>query len=200
MADPEYFTLAELRALPQMSDAAVYTEARCLAAAAHVTAVIERFVGTSFIARTVTDEVHDGGCFELYTRKPWALSITTATENGTAVTDTLRLKQQRILRFSSATTYTPKQWLAGYDNVKITYQAGYSLTVPADIKEAAIRATRLHLLATNSNAANMDRQTAITSENGTVTIPPAASDRPFGQPSIDAVILGWRDQLRGPIA
>jgi len=200
VADPEYFTLVELRALPQMADATLYSEARCLAAAAHVTAVIERFVDTSFIARTVTSEIHDGGGNVVFLKKPWALSVTTATENGTAVTDTLRLKDQRVLRYSSATTYTPKSWLAGCDNVAITYQAGYSATVPSDIKEAALRATRLHLLATNSNAAPTARQTQLVTENGTVTLPPASSDRPFGQPDIDSVILGWRAKLRGPLA
>lgn len=199
MADPEYFTLAELRALPQMSDTDLYSEARCLAAAAHVTSVIERVVGTSFVARTVTGEVHDGGCYEIFLTHAWALSVTSATENGVTVTDTLRLRDQRVLRYATG-TYTPRSWRAGFDNVAITYQSGYSATPPADVKEAALQATKLRLIETNSNAAPMGRQSNLNTDAGSYTFPPASADRPFGQPEIDSVILGWRDQLKAPLA
>lgn len=196
MADPEYFTLAELRALPQMENAVKYTEARCLASAAYVTSVIEGCVQTSFVARTVTGEVHDGGCYELFLKKPWILSVTSATESGVTVTDTLRVKGQRVLRYANASTFTPRPWLAGFDNVAITYQAGFSATPPADIKEAALKATRAHLLATNSNAANVDRPASITNENGTWTFSVADLDRPFGNPDVDQVIARRRRELR----
>lgn len=193
---PEYFTLAELRALPQMADTTVYTDARCEAAAAYVVGVIERECETSFVARTVTGEVHDGGRYELFLRKPWALSVTSATENGVTVTDTLRLKDQRVLRYSSAASFAPKAWVAGFDNITVTYQAGYSSTPPGDLKEAALRATRAYLLESNSNGILDDRRSSLNTETGTINYTIAGTDSPFGYPVIDAVIVGWRNKVR----
>lgn len=197
MADPEYFTLAELRALPQMGDTVTYTEARCLAAAAHITATIEREVGTSFIARTVTGEVHDGGCYGIVLNKAHVLSVTSATEDGAAVTDTLRVKSGIVRRFPSASSFTPGYWSAGTGNVAITYQAGYCVLVdiPKDIKEAALKGTRAHLLASDSDALIDDRRTSLNTDQGTVNFVIAGPDRPTGYPEVDAAILGWKAKL-----
>lgn len=190
----DYFTEAELRALPQMSDDSVYSTARVEAAAAYVTGVIERVVGTSFVARTVTAEVHDGDTYGVLLNKPYAASVTSATENGVAVTDPLSVRSGVVHKYAAG-SYSPGYWASGCRNITVTYEAGYSSTPPADVKEAAIRATRLHLLATNSNAAVMGRQTSVTNEAGTFTFPVASADRPFGHPEIDSVILGWRAKL-----
>lgn len=197
MADPEYFLLSELRALPQMSDTATYTEARCLAAAAYITAIIEREVGASFVSRAVSGEIHDGGRYEIVLKKPHVLSVTSATEDGVAVTDTLRVKSGIVRKFSSATSYTPGYWAAGMGNVAITYAAGYCVLadIPKDIKEAAIQGTRARLLATNSNAGIDDRRTSMNTEVGTVNYVIAGEDRPTGYPEVDAVILGWKARL-----
>lgn len=191
---PEYFTLSELRDLPDMSNATAYPDATCEAAAARVVARIEAVCQTSFIARTVTDEVHDGGCYDIFLTKPWVLSVTSATENGTAVTDTLRVsKGGRLLRYSSATSYTPKAWLAGFDNVKVTYQAGYTSAVPADLKDAALQATRYRLLSRVSTASMNDRATSITNEFGNVNLSVAGKNTPFGLPEVDSVVIQYRD-------
>lgn len=193
----DYFLEAELRALPQMSDTATYTTARIDAAAAYITAIIEREVGTSFVARTVTGEVHNGGTYGIVLRKPHVLSVTAATEDGVAVTDTLRAQSGILRRFSSATSYTPGYWAAGTGNVAVTYQAGYTALadIPKDVKEAALKGTRAHLLATNSNANVDDRRTSINTEAGTVNYVIAGADRPTGYPEVDAVILGWKARL-----
>lgn len=197
MADPEYFLLTELRALPQMSDTTTYTEARCLAAAAYITAIIEREVGTSFVSRTVTGEVHDGGTYDIVLNKPHVLSVTSATEDGAAVTDVLRVKSGIVRKFSSASSYTPGYWAAGTGNVAVTYAAGYCVLadIPKDIKEAAMKGTRAHLLATNSNAAIDDRRTSMNTEQGQVQFVIAGEKRPTGYPEVDAVILGWKARL-----
>lgn len=197
MADPEYFLLSELRALPQMSDTTTYTEARCLAAAAYITAIIEREVGTSFISRTVTGEIHDGGCYEIVLNKPHALSVTSATEDGAAVTDVLRVKAGIVRKFSASTSYTPGYWAAGTGNVAVTYAAGYCLLadIPKDIKEAAMKGARAHLLSTNSNATIDDRRTSMNTEMGTINYVIAGENRPTGYPEVDAVILGWKAKL-----
>lgn len=194
MTDPDYFTLVELRALPDMSGE---TEARILAAAAWAVGIIEREVGASFIARTVTAEIHDGGSGEIVLNEPYVLSVTSATEDGVAVTDTLRANGGGILRrFSGATSYTPTTWTTGYGNVAVTYQAGYSSTPPADIKEAALAATRWHLLEGRASNVNTPRQTSISNEmGGTTSLAVAGTDRPTGYPEVDAVIVGWRNRL-----
>lgn len=193
MAEPDYFTKAELQALPDMSGE---TEARIIAAAAWAVGVIEREVGTSFVARTVTDEIHDGGCDSVVLGSPYVLSVTSATENGVVVTDDLRVRGGVLRRFSGATSFTPVSWSTGHGNVAVTYQSGYSSTPPADIKEAALAATRWHLLEQRANNVHSPRQTSITNEmGGTVNFAVAGSDRPTGYPDVDAVIVGWRNQL-----
>lgn len=190
---PEYFTLAELRALPDMSSE---TTERIEAAAAWAVGVIEREIGTSFIARTVTAEVHDGGRDAIVLDKPFVLSVTSATENGVAVTDVLRASAGVLRRFSSASSFTPNTWATGSGNVAVTYQAGYSSTPPADLKEAALQATRWHLLEGRSSNLTSPRQTSTTNEmGGTVNFAVAGTDRPTGYPEVDAVIVGWREQL-----
>ena len=191
---PDYFTETELRALPDMSSG--YSTERIESAAAHVVGIIEREVGTSFVARTVTDERHDGGRESIVLNKAYVLSATSATEDGVAVTDTLRVSSGVLRRFASATDFTPISWATGIGNVTVTYQAGYSSTPPADLKEAALQATRWHLIEHNSNNSVSPRQTSLTNEmGGTVNFAVAGKDRPTGYPDIDAVIVGWRNQL-----
>jgi hypothetical protein len=80
--------------------------------------------------------------------------------------------------------------------VAVTYEAGYSATPPADVKEAALQATRWRLLATNSNSDMNARQTSSTNEmGGTVQYSVAGPDRPTGYPDVDAVIMGWKRRL-----
>jgi hypothetical protein len=194
---PEYFTLAELRTLPDMSSE---SDPRIEAAAAWAVGVIEREVGTSFVARTVTGEVHDGeGRDGIVLRKPYALSVTSATEDGVVVTDVLRVRDGILRRFSDATTFVAGAWGRGSGNVSVTYQAGYSTAPPADIKEAALAATRWHLLEGRASNVHSPRQTSITNDmGGTVNFAVAGTDRPTGYPDVDAVIVGWRNRIRIP--
>lgn len=191
----DYFTLAEFRTLPDMSSVASYSDAAVESAAAFITAVIEREVDASFVARTVTDESHDGGGYAVVLRRPFVLSVTSATEDGVAVTDTLRVRNGVVRKFTAG-TYTPLLWAEGTGNVAVTYSAGYSSTPPSDIKEAAMWGTRARLLDTASNATVTDRKRSVTNtEGGTTEYVIAGADRPTGYPSVDAVIIGWRNRL-----
>lgn len=194
---PEYFTLEELRALPQMGDTTLYLDARCEAAAAWAVALIEREVVASFIVREYV-ESFDGGYDEIVLTEPFAANspAPTATADGVAVTDDLRVRAGVLRRFSAGTYGSPIQWASGVGNVEVTYSAGYSATPPADIKEAALLLTRLHLLENDSHALNDARATQLTNEmGGTTTFATAGKDRPTGYPAIDAVIVAWRDKL-----
>jgi hypothetical protein len=191
---PDYFTLAELRALPDMNDSARYTDARVESAAAYIVSVIERVVRASFVARTVTDEVHDGGTYDIVLRNSHVLSATSATVGGVAVTNTLSVLGGVLQQYAPGAT-SPTLWTAGSRNVKVTYEAGYSVVPPADIKEAALQGTRARLLSKDSQASIDDRRTSMTTELGTVQYVIAGENRPTGYPEVDAVILGWRDTL-----
>lgn len=194
---PDYFTLAEFRALPDMDDTVRYTDDRVNAAAAYIVGILEREVGTCFIERTVTAELHDGGSDRLVLDHPHVRSITSATEDGVAITDSLRVSGGGVLRrYSSASSYVPLPFAAGSQNISVTYVRGYSASAPSDIKEAALQGTRARLLDTDSRARVNDRTRSITNDaGGTTEFVLAGPDHPTGYPEVDAVIVGWRDQL-----
>lgn len=185
----DYFTEGELRALPHLADTGKYPDERCEAAAAHIVGIIEREVRTSFIARTVTDELYDGtGCDTLVLRKAHVLSVTSVSVAGISVPGPFTARGG-VLRRSSGV------WPVGIDNVSVTYEAGYSATPPPDIKEAALAGTRAYLLSTAPASAMDARRTSLSTEQGTVQFTVAGSDRPTGYPDVDATIIAWRDKL-----
>ena len=194
---PDYFTLAELRATPDVSSIVTYPDARCEAVAAAVVSIIEREVGTSFVARTVTSEKHDGGGYAIILRSPYVLSVTSATEDGVAVSVPLTVRNGVVRKIPTG-SYSPDAWNVGYGNVAVTYQAGYSAMPPADVKEMALKATRAHLLSTVSDASFNDRRTSITNEMGTINFITAGEEQPTGFPEVDAMILGWKRRLASP--
>lgn len=187
---PDYFTLAELRALP---DVGGFADERIEAAAAGVVAIIERVVGTSFVPRTVTDEAHFG-CGALMLRSAYVLSVTSVSQNGAVDAGPFVAVDGVLRRSDYSVAFAP-----GYGNVLVTYQAGYSTTPPADIKEAALKATRWKLLESKASSDVSARQTSMTTDmGGTVNYATAGPDRPTGYPDVDAVIIGWRDAIRIP--
>lgn len=190
---PDYFDLSELRALPQMADAVKYPDARCEAAAAHIVAIIEGEVGTSFVPRQVTETL-DGGGDAVVLGHGFVLEVQSATENGVAVTDRLTARGGLLRRFAAG-SYTPGCWSSGVGNVEVTYLAGYTSEPPADVKEAALRGTRAYLVSTHSSSVMDDRRTSLSTEQGTVQFTVAGRDHPTGYPEVDAVIVAWRDQL-----
>jgi hypothetical protein len=196
MTEPDYFTLAELRALPDVSNTSKYSNARCLAVAAYFTSIIEREVGCAFIERTVTDELHDGGSDAIALDKGYVRSVTSATENGVAVTDYLVAPRGGVLiRMSSATSGVPIRWASGTLNVSVTYKHGFSAVAPDDIKEQAMKATRAHLMATASSSSQAERQTSLSTDMGVVGFVVAGPNRPTGYPELDAVINGYKATL-----
>ena len=189
---PDYFTLAELRALPDVSDDAEYSDDAVEEAAAYIVGIIEREVETSFVARTITDEPHDGSSLQVILDSTYVLSVTGVTEDGVVVVDSLTARGG-VLRRTSGPAVMP--WSSGYGNILVTYEAGYSATPPADIKGAALRATRLHLLASAENSSANARRTSSSTELGVENFVVAGTDRPTGYPDVDATIVGWRNRL-----
>lgn len=194
---PDYFTLSELRALPDVDNDVRYPDARVEAEAAFVVARIEEFCGASFVSRTVTGELHNGGGYALVLDHPHALSVTSATEDGDAVTDVLRLEDGMVRRYADADSYTPIRWTRGSGNVAVTYERGYAAAPPSDVKAAALHWTRLRLLATSSQAGNDARATSQTTDAGVMQFTVAGPDQPSGYPDVDATLVDWRDKLTG---
>lgn len=197
---PDYFTLAELRALPDVSSTTTYPDARVEAVSAYITAVMDREIfgpiGTTgqlvgFVPRSVTETLDGNGGGPLVLGTPYIRSLTSVTVGGTAVATSDLVANGGVLRYTSGAT-----WTSGTQNVIVTYSAGYAETPPADVKDAALWGTRARLLDTGSNAVINDRRSSITNEvGGTTSFVLAGEDRPTGYPEVDAVIIGWRNRV-----
>ena len=192
MAAPDYFTRDELRVLPDMGEPDV-TDARIDAAAAYVEGVIERVVGTSFVARAKSAAL-DGGRYAVVLPHAHVLAVTSLSIGGVAQTvGDFAVDSGGLVVYVSGAAFA-----AGTRNVVVGYSAGYSATPPDDIKEAALWATRGRILETTPGAVMNDRRLSVTdATGGTTTFAVPTEDRPFGFPSVDAVVWGWRQRLSG---
>lgn len=197
MADPDYFTLAEFRLLPDMDNTAKFTDSRVEDAAAYIIGIIEREVRASFIARTVTETLDGNSGDGLVLNTIYVRSVTSATVGGVASAYTLSAPGG-VLRQVSGSSHVA--WTKGLGNVVVVYVSGYSTlaTIPADIKEAAMRGTRAYLLETASSAGVTDRRSSINNDAGTINYVIAGENRPTGYPQVDAVIMGWKARLDVP--
>ncbi|NUO35883.1 MAG: hypothetical protein HOQ45_02425 [Nocardioidaceae bacterium] len=182
---PDYFTLAEFRALPDMSDATTYADAKVEAAAAYFTAIVEREIGEPFIPRTYTETVDGTSGPILMLARPAIRSLTSVTVGGVSV-DTAALNSAGgVLRYTGGAS-----WAYGVGNVTVTYVAGRYGTCPDDIKSAVMWATRDRLLSQADQAGIDVRRTSITTDFGTTNYVLPGEKRPTGYPDLDAAIAG----------
>jgi hypothetical protein len=95
------------------------------------TDLAETYVGQVLGRKTFTSELYDGGTEFIRIRNPKAISITSVTENGLAVSSSayvLDYTGQRLYRIGSGTLYATNSygyWVQGMNNISITYVAGY---------------------------------------------------------------------------
>lgn len=184
---PEYFTLEEFRTLADMNNEDKYPDEVVERAAAYVVGVIERVVGTSFVPRTFTRTLSGTGS-DVPLPSTFVLDVTTVSVSDEVQTGPFTVDNGALIG----------PWGRGTRNLSVTYEAGYSEEPPADIKEAAMQATRARLLETSSNAKVSDRTSQMTNaDGGTTTYVLPGPDRPTGYPDVDAVIMGWRRRLFG---
>lgn len=192
---PDYFTLDELRALPQMGDTVKYPDDRVEAAAAYIVGIIEREVDTAFVSRTVTNEIHDGGGATIVLDHADVTAVTTLTVDGVAVDPSNYVVTSGVVRLTSGV------FGAGIGNVSVTYTYSQGDILDgvsfADVKEVALKGTRAHLLATGQNTAMDDRRTSLNTEAGTISFTVAGTDHPTGYPEVDATIVAWRNRVGG---
>lgn len=106
------------------------------------------------VKRTVTAELHHGGLTALILRKAPVISVTTVTENGTAVAAAgYHLDADAGLLERLGSNYSSWYWQPGRWNISVTYEAGrYDDTGDVDpvFREAAIMA--IHGLWNNEQA------------------------------------------------
>ena len=127
------------------------------------TDLAETYVGQVLGRRTFTNELYDGGTEFIRIRNPKAISITSVTENGMAVSASnyvLDYTGQRLYRIGSGTLYATNSygyWTQGMNNVSITYVAGY-VNPPMSAKQGVLEILR-HLWQTQRGAINVMSRT-----------------------------------------
>lgn len=191
----DYFTLEELRDLPDVDNEDKYPDARVVAAAEYVQGIIEGECQTSFVPRPKVETLNGVGTPGLVLSTPYVQSITSVVVDGVASTDSFSVVRG-VLQRTTVGSFTPLTWAWGTRNVVVTYMSGYSDVPPPDIKEAALQATRARLMSTSSDSTIDDRRTSITNDAGTtVSFVIAGEKRPTGYPEVDAVINRWAKKL-----
>lgn len=199
-SNPRYFGLGELRALPDMSSVATYTDATLSTARDWIEALVERECGASFVAKPDTITLSGSGTEQIVLPAPWVREVTACSIDGTALDAgelALIVVQPggMLYRRSAAGATTWQTWPDGLLNVTVTYTSGYSATPPADLKEQMMVAARIHILEARSSTGLPSRATSITNEYGNVSLSTPGEGRPTGVPSVDACILGWAQRV-----
>jgi Phage gp6-like head-tail connector protein len=107
----------------------------------------ESYVGQVLGRRTFTAELYDGGADCIRIRNPKAISITSVYENGALVASSgyaLDYTGQRLYRVGSSTLYATNSygyWTAGFNNISVTYVAGY-VNPPMAAKQGVLEIVR----------------------------------------------------------
>jgi hypothetical protein len=187
----EYFTLAEIRALPDVTEGS-YSDAVIEAAEAFFVSIVEREVGVPFIPRTFVDTLDGNGRAELVLTHDQIRSLTSVTVNGVSVTVGNLTAADGVLRYSTSGGGAGTTWTQGVSNVVVTYSAGEYTTCPADVKNAVMWATRDRLISQGSQNGIDVRRTSITNDlGGTTQFLLPGEKRPTGYPELDAVIASY---------
>jgi len=107
----------------------------------------EQYVGVVLGRRTYTSELYDGNTEALRLRSPKAISITSVYENNAllpAAAYSLDPTGQRLYRVGSGTLYATNSygyWSGGFNNISVTYVAGYA-NPPAAAKQGVLEVIR----------------------------------------------------------
>lgn len=221
MADEPYFSLPEIRQLPDILPDR-YPDPMVDLARGWIEQIIERTCRTSFVYRekteTITREIQPaagqlglvgvssgygygwptgGDISSLFLSSLYVRSVSAVSVDGVPLSAddlaALRIRKGGILRWPVTTSCG---W-AGSEDVTVTYLAGYSETPPGDIKAAAMQAVRYRLLTFyNGKSGPSDRMMSMSTEQGTTQYSTASPEgRPTGLPEVDAVIVGWAREL-----
>lgn len=190
-----YFNLAELRAMDSLSDTTKYPTAKLARERTRIETLIDRAVGTSFVRRYRRHLADGRASRELQLPDSYVQGLLSVAVGGVAyepsVLAGLVVYSGGIVRHAAGGYFA-----SGYRNVDVRFAAGAYSEVPEDLRDAALMAARTHLLEARSGIP--DRAMSITNEFGNINLASASANRPTGLPEVDAVILGYRDQLYIP--
>jgi len=123
----------------------------------------EQYTGIILGRRTFTSELYDGGNEFIRIRNPKVLSIASIYENGALVASNAYQVDptgQRVYRVGSGTLYatnTYGYWTQGFNNITITYTAGFT-NPPASVRQGVLEIIR-HLWQTQRGAMNVMART-----------------------------------------
>lgn len=191
----EYFTLAELRALPDLEE---HDDDRLEEAHDWIAGIVERECETSFVVRTVTAERTTGsGLCALRLKDPYVRSVTAVTVDGVVYSApelAALYLEDGYLEQPIGTVWSD----ATRGNVTVTYTAGYATAPPADLKQAMMRGARNWVLTNAAWSGKDSRATSINNEYGNIQLMVATVDHPTGLPDVDATIMAWARKVRVP--
>lgn len=182
VAADTYFTLAEARRVPALSDTNRYSDTQIVEVRTVVEDTIDGHIGFSFTGRYAKETITAESGLLLRLGKPYINAIRSVSVSGTALTS----GQLGTVTFDDAgTVMYPSRWPVGLGAVTVGYEHGRSY-VPAPVKRAALLLAKAWLLPSPID----DRATAFTSEEGvTYSIAtPGRGGSITGIPDVDQVI------------
>lgn len=196
-----YCTLAEIRALQSLGDAAKFPAAKLIEARQFVESTIEDYCGVAFVPRYATETLDGAGRTWLDLEHLYPRSLRSVTETDSAGTVTTydaddladialdpsgRITRRTLGTF--AATYA-----VGAANITVAYEHWAYAAPPADLKRAALQAIRYTLLGDNSPLAG-SRVRTVNNEIGQIAFSKAD---PFGPEDVDRVVQ--RHSQRVPV-
>lgn len=188
----DYFTLAELRAQPDLDSSAKFSDPALTEAGEFIQGVVERVCDTSFVPREVVETLDGTGREGLRVRTPWVLEVVSVVIAGVTTTGEEYFVDSGVIERRAIGSWSMLTWPLGRRNIKITYKAGYSATPPPDLKDAMLQGARYRALSRAAYSAQNDRALSLTNEYGNVQLASANdTNRPTGLPEVDSVIMSW---------
>lgn len=192
-----YFTLAELRALPNLSDTNKFTTSELADARRWFETVAERYCGVAFVPRfqRVTLDGTDLAYFQLPdipVRKVRSVSVDDVALTSTEL-DALAVSAGGfgyIDRTDGALV------TKGYGNVSVAYEYGLD-GPPDDLRHAGLVAAR-HKLLTDLQGTPARELSIANDLGGTTRFSTPSEDRPTGLLEVDAVLASYRDRYWRP--
>lgn len=184
-----YVTIAQVRALPGMSNPALYDDAEIEEARQWFETTFEDYVGVAYVPRAATATV-DGPPpgFGLVLPHMFVRSITSlSVYHGTTLTPftTAELADLDIAPTGFVYRRSLGSWVCGRRNYVVEYDHGRD-SPPAHVVRAALTGIQ-ERLRDNHRGTPADRQFSVQTEAGIVRNALPGPDRPFGIPEVDAV-------------
>lgn len=192
-----YVSLAELRALPNLSDAAKFTTAELVAARHWFETRFERYTRRAFVARYRRLTLISSGEGSLEVPDTDLRVVRSLTVDSSALADvTLAALQfngsaitpNRLMSSINATWSERAPFGYRGSAVVVSYEYGLD-SPPADVRDAALLAIRSHLLADQSGRPMLS---IADGAGGTTRFLLPDDNRPFGIPEVDVVANDYR--------